>query len=299
MYTIKDPAKGLVAHGVSTCAGCGLELAIRVILEVLGEKTVIVIPPGCSALFSGFGNETTLKIPGIQGNLENTAAVAAGIRAGFEYQGKNDINVLGLAGDGGTADIGLQSLSGALERGDKILYVCYDNEAYMNTGIQGSSSTPLGAWTTTTPYGKPVTRKNLMQIVGAHGIPYAATASIGYIDDLHKKVEKAKKKTAEGPTFLHIHTPCPTGWGYDPALTVELAKLAVASRCWNLYELEFGTRLAITKKIKRVKPAETYLMPQKRFNGIDGDTLTRIQTQIDQDYAHLELLAGLACTDGD
>lgn len=299
MYTIKDPAKGLVAHGVSTCAGCGLELAIRVILDVLGEKTVIVIPPSCSALFSGFGNETTLRIPGIQGNLENTAALAAGIRAGFEYQGKTDINVLGLAGDGGTADIGLQSLSGALERGDKILYVCYDNEAYMNTGIQGSSSTPLGAWTTTTPYGKPVTRKNLMQIVGAHGIPYAATASVGYIDDLYKKVEKAKTKTAEGPVFLHIHAPCPTGWGYDPAQTVELAKLAVASRCWNLYELEYGTRVTITKKIKKVKPAETYLKPQKRFKGIDGDTLTRIQAQIDQDYAQLELIAGLACTDGD
>jgi pyruvate/2-oxoacid:ferredoxin oxidoreductase beta subunit len=299
MYTIKDPAKGLVAHGVSTCAGCGLELAIRVILDVLGEKTVIVIPPSCSALFSGFGNETTLKIPGIQGNLENTAAVAAGIRAGFEYQGKTDINVLGLAGDGGTADIGLQSLSGALERGDKILYVCYDNEAYMNTGIQGSSSTPLGAWTTTTPYGKPVTRKNLMQIVGAHGIPYAATASVGYIDDLHKKVEKAKTKTAEGPAFLHIHAPCPTGWGYDPAQTVELAKLAVATRCWNLYELEYGSRLTITKKIKKVKPAETYLNPQKRFKGVDDDDLTRIQAQIDQDYAQLELLAGLACTDGD
>jgi pyruvate/2-oxoacid:ferredoxin oxidoreductase beta subunit len=216
MYTIKDPAKGLVAHGVSTCAGCGLELAIRVILDVLGEKTIIVIPPSCAALFSGFGNETTLRIPGVQGNLENTAAIAAGIRAGLDYQGKVDLNVLGLAGDGGTADIGLQSLSGALERRDRILYVCYDNEAYMNTGIQGSSSTPMGAWTTTTPYGKPVNRKNLMQIVGAHGIPYAATASIGYVDDLRKKVKKAKAATTTGPAFLHIHAPCPTGWGYEP-----------------------------------------------------------------------------------
>ena len=179
MLTINDTAKGLVAHGVSTCAGCGLELAIRVILDILGEKTVIVIPPGCAALFSGFGNETTLKIPGVQGNLENTAAIAAGIRAGLAYQGLDDITVLGLAGDGGTADIGLQSLSGALERRDKILYICYDNEAYMNTGIQGSSSTPMGAWTTTTPFGKPVVRKNLMQIVAAHCIPYAATASVG------------------------------------------------------------------------------------------------------------------------
>lgn len=296
MLTIKDPAKALVAHGVSTCAGCGLELAIRVILDVLGENTVIVIPPSCSALFSGFGNETTLRIPGVQGNLENTAAIAAGIRAGFEYQGKADINVLGLAGDGGTADIGLQSLSGALERGDRIFYVCYDNEAYMNTGIQGSSSTPLGAWTTTTPFGKPVNRKNLMQIVAAHGIPYAATASIGYIDDLRKKVEKAKTATSDGPVFLHIHAPCPTGWGYDPAQTVELAKLAVTSRCWNLYEMEYGTQVTITKKIKKVKPVEGYLKPQKRFKGVRGETLAQIQAQVEKEYAQLELLAGLACS---
>ncbi|WP_143170694.1 thiamine pyrophosphate-dependent enzyme [Desulfopila aestuarii] len=292
---MKDPTKGLVAHGVSTCAGCGLELAIRVILDVMGENTIIVIPPSCSALFSGFGNETTLRIPGVQGNLENTAAIAAGVRAGLEYQGKGDINVLGLAGDGGTADIGLQSLSGALERGDKILYVCYDNEAYMNTGIQGSSSTPMGAWTTTTPYGKPVKRKNLMQIVGAHGIPYAASASIGYIDDLRKKVVKAKAAIAEGPAFLHIHAPCPTGWGYDPALTVELAKLAVSTRCWNLFELVDGSKVNITKKVNKVKPAEEYLTPQKRFTGIDATTLAMVQTQIDKDYARLELLAGLSC----
>ena len=295
MYTIKDSAKGLVAHGVSTCAGCGLELAVRVILDVLGDNTVIVIPPSCSALFSGFGNETTLRIPGVQGNLENTAAIAAGIRAGFEYQGKTDVTVLGLAGDGGTADIGLQALSGALERGDKILYVCYDNEAYMNTGIQGSSSTPMGAWTTTTPYGKPVHRKNLMQIVGAHAIPYAATASVGYIDDLKKKVEKAKTATAAGPTFLHIHAPCPTGWGYAPAQTVELAKLAVASRCWNLYELVDGSQVTITKKVNKAKPVERYLKPQKRFKGVDSEILKLIQAQIEKDYEQLEILAGLAC----
>ena len=297
MYIIKDPARGLVAHGVSTCAGCGLELAIRAILDVLGENTIIVIPPGCAALFSGFGNETTLSIPGVQGNLENTAAIASGIRAALEYQGKTNLNVLGLAGDGGTADIGLQSLSGALERGDKILYVCYDNEAYMNTGIQGSSSTPMGAWTTTTPYGKPVNRKNLMQIVGAHGIPYAATASIGFIDDLKKKVEKAKAATTAGPAFLHIHAPCPTGWGYDPARTVELAKLAVATRCWNLYEMVDGRLVAITKKVAKVKPVEHYLKAQKRFKGVDGKALKMIQEQIEKDYTQLEILAGVACSE--
>jgi pyruvate ferredoxin oxidoreductase beta subunit len=164
----------------------------------------------------------------------------------------------------------------------------------MNTGIQGSSSTPQGAWTTTTPYGKSVNRKNLMQIVGAHGIAYAATASVGYIDDLRKKVGKAKN--TDGPAFLHIHAPCPTGWGYDPALTVELAQLAVTTRCWNLYELVDGTGVTITKKVKKVKPVENYLNPQKRFSGVDDDTLARIQVQIDKDYRQLEFQADLACS---
>lgn len=292
MLTIKDPTKGLIAHGVSTCAGCGLELAIRVILDALGEKTMIVIPPGCAALFSGYGNETTLKIPGYQGNLENTAAIAAGIRAGLTHQGITDITVLGLAGDGATADIGLQSLSGAFERNDKILYICYDNEAYMNTGIQASSSTPLLASTTTTPAGKPVNRKNLMQIVGAHGIPYAATASVGYVDDLRKKVIKAKE--TDGPSFLHIHAPCPTGWGYVPAKTIELAKLAVTTRCWNLYELIDGRQIKITKTIKKPKPVKEYLTPQKRFRNVTEEGLTEIQGRIDADYTHLERLAEIA-----
>ncbi len=292
MLTIKHPAKGLVAHGVSTCAGCGLELVIRVILDVLGPRTVIVIPPGCAALFSGYGNETTLRIPGFQGNLENTAAITAGIRAGFTHQKIEDVTVLGLAGDGATADIGLQALSGAFERRDKILYVCYDNEAYMNTGIQASSSTPLMASTTTTPGGKPVQRKNLMQIVGAHAIAYAATASTAYVDDLRKKVATAK--AADGPAFLHVHTPCPTGWGYPPAKTIAMAKLAVTTRCWNLYELVDGRQLRITKKIKTPKPVKDYLSGQKRFRHVTEDQMAQIQTQVEADYAYLERLADIS-----
>jgi pyruvate ferredoxin oxidoreductase beta subunit len=289
MLNIKDTAKGLVSHGVSTCAGCGLELAIRIILSVLGEKTMIVIPPGCAALFSGYGNETTLRIPGFQCNLENTAAVAAGIRAGLTQQGIHDVTVLCMAGDGATADIGLQALSGAFERRDKILYVCYDNEAYMNTGIQASSSTPLMAATTTTPAGKPVNRKNLMQIAGAHGIPYAATASVGYVDDLRRKVRKAK--STDGPSFLHIHAPCPTGWGYVPAKTIELARLAVTSRCWNLYEIVGGREIRITKKIKKATPVKAYLEIQKRFRKVTDTGLAEIQRYVDADYAYLERLA--------
>ena len=269
-------ADTLVSHGVSTCAGCGLELALRHILEVLGDDTVIVIPPGCAALFSGFGEETALRIPGIQGNLENAAALAAGIRAGFEVQGREGTTVLALAGDGATVDIGLQSLSGVFERGDRVLYVCYDNEAYMNTGIQGSGSTPLGARTTTTPGGKDRPRKDMVAIAAAHRIPFVASASVGYIKDLRKKVKKAQE--APGPSYVHVHTPCPTGWFYDPAKTIEVARLAVQTGLWPLYEIEDGRR-SITVSVSRLRPVEEYLRLQGRFNHLDEGDIEEIQTQ--------------------
>ncbi|WP_425058753.1 Oxalate oxidoreductase subunit beta [Sporomusa carbonis] len=287
MLTIKSESRGLIAHGVSACAGCGLELAARIILDVLGSNTVIVIPPGCAALFSGYGKETVTKIPGFQGNLESTAAYAAGIKAGFEVQGRGDIQVLGLAGDGATVDIGLQALSGALERGDKILYICYDNEAYMNTGIQGSGSTPLNAWTTTTPGGKSVYRKDMIGIVAAHKIPYAATASVGYVDDFKKKVEKAKAATAEGPAYIHVHAPCPTGWGSKPEHTIEVAKLAVQSLCWPLYEIVNGVNYKITVPVAKPKPVSEYLKLQKRFSGVDAKQVEAMQTAVELDYARL------------
>ena len=266
----------LVSRGVSTCAGCGLELALRHILEVLGDNTVIVIPPGCAALFSGFGEETALRIPGIQGNLENSAALAAGIRAGFDVQGREGITVLALAGDGATVDIGLQALSGVFERGDRVLYVCYDNEAYMNTGIQGSGSTPLGARTTTTPGGKDRPRKDMVAIAAAHRIPFVASASVGYIKDLRKKVKKAQE--APGPSYVHVHTPCPTGWFYDPAKTIEVARLAVQTGLWPLYEIEDGRR-SITVSVSRLRPVEEYLRLQGRFNHLDEGDIEEIQTQ--------------------
>ena len=287
MYKLNSTSRGLVAHGISTCAGCGLEVVIRKILDVLGKNTVIVIPPGCAALFSGYGNETTLKIPGLQGNLENTAAYAAGIKAGFEMQGRDDITVLGLAGDGATVDIGIQALSGAFERGDKILYVCYDNEAYMNTGIQGSGSTPLMASTTTTPAGKPAPRKNMMEIAAAHGIPYAASASVGYIEDLKKKVEKAKNANANGPAYLHVHTPCPTGWQFDPALTIEVAKTAVQTGAWVLMEIEYG-KTTLNRKLDKLKPVDAYLKMQGRFKHITETDIKNIQEDIDNNITRLK-----------
>lgn len=286
MIEIKSEAKGLVSHGVSACAGCGLELIIRNVLEVLGEDTLIVIPPGCSALFCGFGNETALKIGGFQGNLENTAAYAAGIKAGLEMQGNHHTTVLGFAGDGATLDIGIQSLSGMIERGDKVLYVCYDNEAYMNTGIQGSSSTPKGARTTTTPGGKATYRKDLLQIAIAHRIPYAATASPANLADLKRKVKKAKE--ADGPAVLHIHTPCPTGWAFHPSKTIEVSKAAIETGAWVLCEYENGT-IKVNYKPKSLKPVEEYFKLQGRFKNMPHKEVSSIQESINQKFDELLL----------
>jgi pyruvate ferredoxin oxidoreductase beta subunit len=281
---MRESQPTLISHGISTCAGCGLELAARHILDVLGPNTVIVIPPGCAALLSGFGRETALRIPGIQGNLENSAAYAAGIRAGFEIQGRDDISVLALAGDGATVDIGLQSLSGALERGDRILYVCYDNEAYMNTGIQGSGSTPSGATTTTTPAGKDRPRKDMLAIAAAHRIPYLASASIGYVRDLRKKIEKAK--ASMGPSYVHIQAPCPTGWRYEPARTIEVARAAVESGAWPLYEVVDG-QPRMTVKITKPRPVGEYLAMQGRFAHLSREEIEEIQERVNRDFESL------------
>jgi len=289
---VKAQADGLVAHGVSTCAGCGLELAIRVVVNELGPQTVIVIPPGCAALFSGFGRETVLKIPGIQGNLGNTAAYAAGIRAGLEVQGREGITVLCFAGDGATVDIGLQSLSGALERGDRILYVCYDNEAYMNTGIQGSASTPAGAWTTTTPAGKSAGRKDMIRIAAAHGIPYVAAASVGYVPDLRRKIRAARD--AAGPAYVHIHAPCPVGWRFDPSRTVDVARLAVQTRAWVLCEVVDGAA-KLNMPVRKPRPVAEYLRWQGRFREMGEAETAAFGEAVEKAYRGL--LTALGITD--
>lgn len=202
MLTYKVQPRGKVSPGISTCQGCMIDTILRNVLDVLGDDTVLVIPPGCAAQFSGCGPEGSVTVAGIQGNLENTAAIASGLSNGFKHQGNEHTIVVGFAGDGGTVDIGLQSLSGAMERNDNFIYICYDNEAYMNTGIQGSSSTPFCASTTTTPAGKPVNSKDFLRIVMAHNVPYAASASVANIPDLRRKVEKAKN--IKGCRVLHV-----------------------------------------------------------------------------------------------
>ncbi len=288
MIEIKTEARGLVSHGVSACAGCGIELLIRNVLDVVGEDTIIVIPPGCSALFCGFGRETGMRIAGFQGNLENSAAYASGIRAGLAAQGNDHTTVLVFAGDGGTADIGLQSLSGMLERGDRVLYICYDNEAYMNTGIQASSSTPFGASTTTTPAGKPVNHKDLLGIVRAHNIHYCASASIANLPDLRKKVGKAKR--TDGPSFLHIHCPCPTGWGYDPAKSIEVCRKAIQTGAWVLCEYEDGD-ITVNVKPAQLKPLADYVKMQSRFRNMSDEEIKIAEAQIAEHFRTLSRMS--------
>ncbi len=281
MLEIKDEARGLISHGVSACHGCGLEIVIRKVMDALDDDVIILIPPGCAALFSGYCKETNVKIPGYQGNLENTAASASGIRAALKAKGNDHTTVLCFCGDGATVDIGLQSLSGAFERNDKILYVCYDNEAYMNTGIQGSSSTPLFAATTTTPGGKKVRRKDLTQIAIAHNIPYVATASAHNVADLQKKVKKARE--ADGPALLHIYAPCPTGWRSNPAKTIEISRLAEQTGCWINFEYEDG-KVTINSKVKELKPVEEYTKLQGRFKALTPEQKVALQEEVTSNY---------------
>lgn len=290
MLTYKVQPKSSVSPGINTCQGCMIDVIFRNLLDVMGEDTVLVIPPGCAAQFSGCGPESAVTVPGIQGNLENSAAIAAGIAAGYKHQGNDHTQVVAIAGDGGTVDIGLQSLSGAMERNDNILYICYDNEAYMNTGIQGSSSTPMAAETTTTPAGKLVNNKDLIQIVMAHHVPYAATASVANIPDLRKKLEKAK--SVKGCRVLHIMSPCPTGWGYKMEKTVEVAREAMNSGAWVLLEYE-GGKVKLGKKPKNLGDVDKYFSMQKRFKGIDDAKKEEIKEHLISRYEYLEKLASI------
>lgn len=258
----------LLAPGHRGCAGCCDALAGKFLLDALGEDCVVVSPTGCLEVFTTPYPESAWGVPWIHSLFENAAAVASGVEAAFLALGKkNKTKIVAIGGDGATLDIGLQAISGAFERGHDITYVCVDNEAYMNTGVQRSGATPLYASTTTSPagkksYGNPQHKKNMPAIVAAHGSPYVATASVSYAPDLMKKIKKAADTS--GPTYVHIHAPCCTGWGFDGSKTIEVGKLAVETALWPLYEME-NSEVTKVRKIKNRKPVEEYLKVQKRF----------------------------------
>ncbi|MFH1201794.1 MAG: thiamine pyrophosphate-dependent enzyme [Candidatus Omnitrophota bacterium] len=259
--------KPLFTSGHSACSGCGQAIAARLVVETAGANTMIANNTGCLEVFSTAYPQSCWNVPWIHSLFENAAAVASGIEAALKYLGKKEgINVICQAGDGGTADIGLQALSGMWERGHDILSVCYDNEAYMNTGIQRSGLTPFDTDTTTSPpgkesFGNPRPKKNVLEIAVAHGIPYAATASASYPADLVRKIKKAV--SIKGPKYIQIHVPCPLGWRYEPSLTLEVGRLAVLTGLYPLVEYENGKLSAVFKITP--KPVEEYLKVQGRF----------------------------------
>ena len=281
-----------LAPGHRACAGCGATIAVRLALKALGQNTVAVSATGCLEVVTSPYPETSWKIPWIHVAFENASAVASGVEEALKAQGKKDVNILVIGGDGGTTDIGLQSLSGAMERQQNIIYLCYDNEAYMNTGIQRSSSTPFGASTTTSPagkisFGENQPKKNMAMIMAAHGIPYVATACVSHPYDLMEKVKKASE--IEGPAYIHVLQPCATGWGYDPKDTIKLGKLAVDTHAWILYEIVNG-ELNITVKPKEKLPVIEYLKVQKRFKHLDEAHVDYIQKFVDQKSKELGLM---------
>lgn len=262
--------KILYNPGHTACGGCGQAIAARLVIEAAGEKTIVVNNTGCLEVFTTKYPETAWGVPFIHSLFENAGAVASGVESALKFLGKKEgTNVIAQAGDGGTADIGLQALSGMWERGHDILSVCYDNEAYMNTGIQRSGLTPFDTNTTTSPSGKqsfgnPKMKKPVPEIARAHGIPYVATASVAFTRDLQNKVKKAV--SIKGPKYLQIHVPCPLGWRHEGAATVTVARAAVETGLYPIFEYVNG-ELAAVQKIKP-KPVEEYLKLQGRFKHI-------------------------------
>src|SRR3989339_139328 len=276
----------LMLSGHVGCPGCGAAIAMRFFLKAMGEKIVIVLPACCWSIIAGPYPQSTLKTPIIHCAFETAASTASGVRAALDMLGDTETKVVAWAGDGGTFDIGFQALSGAVERNEDFLYVCYDNEAYMNTGIQRSSSTPYGAWTTTTPGHdwKKMRKKNIVEALVAHRIPYVATASIAFPDDLIRKAQKAKE--IKGSRFLHIYASCPTGWRIPSEMSVKIARMAVQTNIFPLYEVEDGKNYTINYKPREYLVRE-YFRLQGRFRHLTDHDLDQIQDMVDEDWQRL------------
>ncbi len=263
----RDTREELFVSGHRACHGCGMALAVRHILRATGNNVIVVTPTGCLETFTSPYGYSPWRVPWIHHLFENGPSIATGIVAALKAQKRDDVRVLVIGGDGSTFDIGFGALSGMLERGDDVLYICVDNGAYMNTGGQRSGATPQYAATTTEPagkesIGKTERKKDLPAIVAAHGVPYVATASIAYLKDLEKKVQKAMK--IHGPRYIQIDTTCPSVWGFPSDRTLEVARLGVQCGLIPLFEMENGTITGV-RKIKKQIPVEDYLRAQKRF----------------------------------
>lgn len=277
--------------GHKACAGCGGSLAVRIALKVLGDRAIAILPAGCMSAVGFNFPQLAFGCNAMISTFAGTASLMTGVAAGMKRKGETDFTVVGFAGDGGTADIGIQALSGAIDRNDDILYICYDNEAYMNTGIQQSSLTPYGASTTTSPVDRNgqatlTQKKDMFRIVSAMGAPYVATASVGYLDDYATKVEKASH--IHGTKFIHVLAPCPTGWGSPVDATVELAREAVDCGLWRLAECEGGVVTVNRnprKKTGEFAPVEHYLKSQRRFKHMSDEDIRLVEAHRDAQWS--------------
>jgi pyruvate ferredoxin oxidoreductase beta subunit len=290
-----------LAGGHSLCQGCGIPLVVRTVLDSLTTPAVVVNATGCLEVATTRYPTTAWNVPWLHVAFENAAAAASGVESAYRALRKRgrlaeELTFVVFAGDGGTYDIGLQALSGALERGHRFVYVCYDNEAYMNTGVQRSGATPFGASTTTSPaglasFGKAQRRKDITAIAVAHGIPYVAQGAGAFWHDLSRKAERAAR--ADGPAFLNVLSDCPLGWGHEARLGPMIGRLAVETRFWPLYEVVEG-RYRLTHPVPKPRPVVEWLQTQKRFEHLFAPgreaMLDEVQRRVDADWAALEAL---------
>nr|MDO8116755.1 thiamine pyrophosphate-dependent enzyme [Candidatus Sigynarchaeota archaeon] len=285
-------------RGNSACAGCTSELALRWALKALGRNTVVVAPASCTNVYIGLWPGAAPSVPFINMAFAAGAAAASGIVAGYEALGKKDITVMTWAGDGGTVDIGIQALSGAIERGTNFIYACYDNEIYANTGTQRSGSTPFAAITTTTPFGKKENKKDIARIIAAHDIPYAGVVNGTDPQDVFATFKKIKE--IKGPRFVHILSPCPPGWRYDSEDTIEIGKLAIKSGVWIMWEQENGifklkkNSQRFLEKTNRI-PVKEYLKSQGRFKLATEDDIEKIQAWVDNNWEQVKKRIEASC----
>ena len=297
LYNRYGELEDLFVPGLAGCQGCNTELLIRHVLRAVGPETVVAAPPGCIPGMGavGYNGKTGTKVPVFHPLLTNTASMLAGVRRAYKRKGR-DVTALALAGDGGTADVGFQSLSGAAERGEEILYVCVDNEGYMNTGMQRSSCTPFGAWTSTTPVGerargKTQDAKNLPLLMMMHRAAYVATASTAFMEDLYDKLASAIAASKRGFAYLHVYSPCTSGWRFPAQNNVEVARKAVETGFVALWEYSPDAGLRFTHPVDELLPVGAYLEAVGKYRHLDAGQVAHIQQHIKSD---LDFLRGLA-----